>query len=360
MLGRDNDSADEVYDLGLRLLRQVGSLSEVADRTRAIADSYLRYTTDPAHCEKALAMREEARRLLRIIGQWEPLLNPARDEILRILCDDRQRHPDFPQCQISFDGPCRGWWMVTPETLASCQKSVDSCFGVLGGRNSIGQLEIEFYDALHFVLSPIRSDGPAHRTQWFERIRSARQPGPSSEEREMLQIVHAIDAAHVGALPLNNELTKEYGPYAFLAVESCSIVAQVLRHVVLGQWQAFARSFAPRLMDEHGVYPGGWEEWGKGGWEHIEKKTRELAAFYARAADARAGVICGPSGVALEQIRAEWQRQQPEPRYDWFEGKAGLSWGEIDGTCRRCGYGFSFEAARGEKPLPQCPMCGNR
>ena len=362
LMSGDTEKADRFYEAGFELLRQVASLESLARRMTTAAGEYFRYTGDAAHCEKALALREEARRLHTIVGNWDPVLNPARDEIIRLMCQQRREHPEIDSAAIPFDGPTWGWWMVPAEQTHACGASLKACFRTLEGRGAIERLEMEFAAALHYVLGTVSRDLPSRRNEWAARMRETLKRGfpKASALPDASTLVDHVAASLQVVVPglhtLNGELARDYGPYRYSTSEDQ--LAPVFT-IGLLMWPSMAESFSGRDLDVVNAYPGGWEAWGDEGLHHLQAKALELSKFYSRAVNAGAAVICGPCGPDLRRYIDTFEETLRTPPEGWFEGRSGQD-REIECKCRDCGHEFTFDPFHGERPPARCPVCRNR
>jgi hypothetical protein len=361
MIGATED-ADRSYEAGFELLRQLASLESLAKRMTTAASNYIRYTVDAPHCEKALALREEARRMHRIVGNWDPMLNPARDEIIRLICQQRREGPQADPPGAAFEGPSWGWWMVPAERVKACAASLKTCFRTLGGAGVIERLEVEFAAGLHYVLGTLGRDLPARRPEWSVRLIEALKRGfpDASGLPDESTLVDAVAATLQGVVPglhvLNDDLARDYGPYRYSSAEDH---VALIFSIGLLAWPGIAERFAGRELDMLDIYPGGWEAWGAKGLKHLRAKAIELSEFYGRALNKGMTVICGPSGPALSQYIDTFEETLPLSPQGWFEGRSGRD-REIECKCRDCGHEFTFDPLQGERPPPRCPVCRNR
>jgi hypothetical protein len=274
--------------------------------------------------------------------------------------------PELSESFATFEGPCRGWWTVSAELVMGCRDDVDQCLKTLSGAGCIEKIEIEFYDALHYLVNPIRRAGAKERERLLAAIGTGMTQAPADRthtaQAELFQAINALHVALNGIAPLNHELASKYHPYGVVGASSVQGVAGWLS-ALLPMWNALAHSVSSRSLDEHGIYPGGWEEWGEAGRAHLQQKLKELREFYGRAAEAGACIIVGPSGAQLLEMQTMWAAEARQPQQNvssggyWFDGKTGGD-REIDCTCRRCGFEFTFDPFQGERPPAKCPTCG--
>jgi hypothetical protein len=215
---------------------------------------------------------------------------------------------------------------------------------------------MEFYDAMNYLVNPIqRADAERRSLVVAELRRNAAREG-TTEVVERARILQALLAALNGA----DRLFSEYD-YGYLDADAVAYVGQMMTAVFSPIWNELTSGIASRRLDEAGIYPGGWEEWGEDGRAHLKQKFAELGEFYSKAARAGACVVVGASGMGLEERLQPWReriRIERETPTDWFQPTGGDGHGSVDGHCRYCEKEFSFDAHYHERPSPRCPACG--
>ena len=370
LLFGEQQKAKKCFDTCLDLLRQVGTLSTLASRITSISTCYVMYSGDAVGFERGLSLRDEARRLYKIMGDWNPLLNPARDDVLKIQL--KQLPPsgnpinDFAYQKITNDsGPMWGWWSVPSEKIKECKTNLNACYKVLAKSDSVIEtMDFEFTQALLYFLRSLSRDLPDNANHWYQVfIKQMGKAGYTTETLEKLDastlttlLADTIETIILGINPLNQELDQANLYYKYNSIEN---EASWLMSMVLGLGPGFREAYHARAFDEKNIYPGGWEEWGVEGMGILWKKFEHLIEFFLRAKEAGATVVCGPSGSDLEKLdtlRMPAGLEQGQPNYQWFAGKSGGD-REVDGTCRNCGYEFSFNPYDGERPPNSCPSC---
>jgi hypothetical protein len=136
--------------------------------------------------------------------------------------------------------------------------------------------------------------------------------------------------------------------------------AQWSKAVFAPEWDALTRGVTNRMLDEAGIYPGGWEQWGDDARLHLRQRFEALSEFFGKAADRGAAMVVGPSGTDLERFVSNWidrcKAEQQTPT-DWFQGRS-KDVTDITGACRYCSAEYSYDLCLHERLPPRCPACG--
>lgn len=342
--------------LCIELSRQVDTASDYAGKIKSLAMTLLQVATDQADYDEVMEWRGEARRMMKITGDTDPWLGEAGEAMIQAAARAKVYMPDVLGSHLRFEGPRRKWWAVSDEWLSNCRDHTEESLSDLSAGKCIDSFEMEFYDALNYLVNPIRRADPAQRATLVAEVRRDAGDEGTSEALEQTRFIQAL----TGALNGGDELFLGYS-YGHSESSFVQYVAQWLKVVFVPTWNDLTSRVTSRMLDDDGIYPGGWEEWGEEGRAHLRQKFDELSEFYGRAAKAGACVVVGPSGVELDLILEPWRerlRIERETPSDWFQATGREDWTEIHGACRYCGEEFWYDLYLDKRPPPRCLKCG--
>ena len=287
--------------LCVELSRQVDSARDYAHKIKSVAKVLLAMATEQGDYDEVMEWRSEARRMMEVTGDADPWLGEAGETMIQAAASAKVSMPEALGSQMRFEGPRRKWWAVSVEWLAKCREQTEESLSDLSADKCIDSIEIEFYDALEYLVNPIRRSPPEDRAKFVTEVRETAGEQGTGSNVEAARGIQAIACA----LNASDNLFAGY-PYGFIEADGVQRLAPWLKLVFVPTWDTLASGVTSRMLDDAGIYPGGWEEWGEDGRAHLRQKFDELSEFYARAAQAGACVIVGPSGVMLEESLQPW------------------------------------------------------
>ena len=341
----------QLLKLCIELSRQVDTARDYARKIKSAAKTLLSVATEQSDYDEVMEWRREARRMMEITGDTDPWLGEAGETMIRAAAHAKVSMPEARGSHVRFEGPRRKWWTVSDEWLAKCREQAEEGLSDLSADKCIASIEIEFYDALEYLLLPIRrapTEEDLAKLSAEVEAAIAQGKGDAIEMADLAGALYGADSLFPGYF------------YGFLDSNVVQQIDESLKRVLLPRWSELTSGVTSRVLDEAGIYPGAWEEWGEGGRTYLQKKFAELSEFYARAAQARACVVIGPSGTKLDLILESWRerrRIERETPTDWFQA-TGREVTDINGACRYCGSEFSYDLCWHERPPTRCPSCG--
>jgi hypothetical protein len=219
--------------LCIELSRQVDTARGYAHKVKSIAKTLLSVATQPGDYDEVMEMRREARRLMEITGDADPWLNDAVEITIRAAAHASVSMTEALASQMRFEGPRRKWWSVIPDWLAQRRNQAEEALSELSAGKCVGSFEMEFYDAMNYLVNPIqRADAERRSLVVAELRRNAAREG-TTEVVERARILQALLAALNGA----DRLFSEYD-YGYLDADAVAYVGQMMTAVFSPIWNS--------------------------------------------------------------------------------------------------------------------------